>query len=418
MGFSFTSSPIITNSGKILVASLDYYVYLFDANGVLLWKFLSGNSIMTSPSITSSGNIVFACRDRKLYYLTDSPTAAPTAIPTLFPTAAPFLPPKLITVNDGQVLGVSAVIAFLLASVIYLIRSSLTPSSKTNFLSVFFGGGDHAEPKNDHDKLIKFRPLEILIPITLSLTAAGSNILQIYNFMTSGNASVKTLGGIMILARLLVACYGTVLLTLTLSRESFYKHLASIYLYNPFVWILIGFATLFDVSHLRFFPWRHSDFAERSRGFPTLSLFKWALLSSAANSLVQFSLSFAKGLTISSIVSFSLSLGSFLLAVSTAFLKLMAESIHAHDEGGDDQMRKTIAVLRAENERIRRHLEAEIETLRTQLELKEIKSGITKNPLNSRLSISMIYPNNDDIPEQNRLSRGKLEANGEPRPNS
>jgi hypothetical protein len=216
---------------------------------------------------------------------------------------------------------------------------------------------------------------------------------------------------------LLVACYGTVLLTLTLSRESFHKHIASIYLYNPFVWILIGFATLFDVSHLRFFPWRHSDFAERSRGFPTLSLFKWALLSSAPNSLIQFSLSSAKGLSVSSIVSFSLSLGSFLLAVSTAFLKLMAESIHAHDEGGDDQMRKTIAVLRAENERIR-HLEAEIETLRTQLELKEIKSGITKNPLNSRLSISMIYPNNDDIPEQNRLSLGKLEANGEQRPNS
>jgi hypothetical protein len=53
------------------------------------------------------------------------------------------------------------------------------------------------------------------------LTAAGSNILQIDNFMTSGNASDKTLGGIMIVARLLVGCHGTVLLMLTLSRESF-----------------------------------------------------------------------------------------------------------------------------------------------------------------------------------------------------
>jgi DNA mismatch repair ATPase MutS len=133
---------------------------------------------------------------------------------------------------------------------------------------------------------------------------------------------------------------------------------------------------------------------------------------------VQFSLSIAKGLSVSSIVSFSLSLGSFLLTVTTAFLKLVAENIHAHevvDEGGDDQMRKTIAVLRADNERIRQ-LEAKNERL--ELELKEIKNGITKNPLNSRLSISMIYPNNDDIPEQSRLSLGKLEANGESRPNS
>jgi pyruvate dehydrogenase E2 component (dihydrolipoamide acetyltransferase) len=80
-----------------------------------------------------------------------------------------------------------------------------------------------------------------------------------------------------------------------------------------------------------------------------------------------------------------------------------------------NQMRKTIAVLRADNERIRQ-LEAKNERL--ELELKEIKNGITKNPLNSRLSISMIYPNNDDIPEQSRLSLGKLEANGESRPNS
>jgi len=128
---------------------------------------------------------------------------------------------------------------------------------------------------------------------------------------------------------------------------------------------------------------------------------------------VQFSLSIANGLSISSIVSFSLSLGSFLLAIATAFLKLVAENIHSHeeaaDEGDEDQVLKTIAALRAENERIPK-LEAEVEKLRAQLaELKDVKGRgagaiSTKNPLNSRLSISTIYPDHrDEIPDQTRV---------------
>jgi hypothetical protein len=118
---------------------------------------------------------------------------------------------------------------------------------------------------------------------------------------------------------------------------------------------------------------------------------------------VQFSLSIAKGLSVSSIVSFSLSLGSFLLTMATAFMKLVAENIHAHevvDEGGDDRIRETISALKAENE-----------TLRAQLELKEIKGETTiKNPINSRLSISMVYPNHDEIPDKERESMEEMDA--------
>ena len=124
-------------------------------------------------------------------------------------------------------------------------------------------------------------------------------------------------------------------------------------------------------------------------------------MSSAANSLVQFSLSIAKGLTLSSIVSFSLSLGSFVLTLATAFMKLVAENIHEHevmDDASDDRIREMISALKAENEQLK-------------LELKEIKGEMTiKNPINSRLSISMVYPNHDDLPDKERKSIDEMDA--------
>ena len=61
-------------------------------------------------------------------------------------------------------------------------------------------------------------------------------------------------------------------------------------------------------------------------------------------------------------------------------------------------MRDTISALKAKNEQL-------------ELELKEIKGGTTiKNPINSRLSISMVYPNHDDIPEKERRSMDEMDA--------
>ena len=84
-------------------------------------------------------------------------------------------------------------------------------------------------------------------------------------------------------------------------------------------------------------------------------------------------------------------------------MKLVAEDIRAHevvDEESDDRIREANSVLKAE-----------IEKLRAQLELKEIKDETTiKNPINSRLSISMVYPNHDDIPEKERTSKEEMDA--------
>ena len=136
----------------------------------------------------------------------------------------------------------------------------------------------------------------------------------------------------------------------------------------------MALVSLVDPTHLRFFPWKQSEFAERSRGFPTLQFFKLAMGCTAFNALVQLSVSAAKGLSFSAIASLSLSLILFVSTVFTIVVKLVAEKIYQHDlsqqsepssmESATQQLAERdvkiserdakIAALEAENAQLRR----------------------------------------------------------------
>lgn len=314
------ASPILTADGLVLVANIGGVISLF------------GNAPSAAP--------------------TPAPTSNPSLHPTLFPSAAPFQPPPpavLITVNDGQILAASCVSSLALALAIVMLRGgfslaflapvwrllSLVVGSKASARSS--SAGKSQEAKEAKPRLVQFGLLEIIIPVTLTLAAAASNILQVSHFLIAGSShpNQQIFAWIMVGGRVCVAVQAVCVLTLSFSRESYTQYIAAIYLHSPLVWILISLATMCDVSHVRFLPWRHSAFADRSRGFPTPALFKWSLLSSSLNSLLQLSLSVARGLaSTASLASFLLSLASFLFTLATAALRLQAERIHDREVQG------------------------------------------------------------------------------------
>jgi hypothetical protein len=102
-------------------------------------------------------------------------------------------------------------------------------------------------------------------------------------------------------------------------------------LHKGLLWVLVAFAALLDPTHLRYFPWKNSEFSERSRGFPTLHFFKVAMGCTAANSLMQLSVSVVKGVSFSAIASLALNLVLFVSTIFTIVVKLVAEKIHEHD---------------------------------------------------------------------------------------
>ena len=178
--------------------------------------------------------------------------------------------------------------------------------------------------------VVAFKHFEFVIPFVLSISAAASNILQIRTYL--GSPTTTDIAAVMIASRVGVALYSALLLTLTLTRPSYSKHLVGTLLHKGFLWVLVAFAALLDPTHLRYFPWKCTDFAERSRGFPTLRFFKVAMGCTAANSLVQLSVSVVRGVqSFSSISSLVLSLGLFLSTMFTIVVKLVAEKIHEHD---------------------------------------------------------------------------------------
>lgn len=352
-----SSSATITGDDYILYGAHDDHVHCLDAQGRPVWNMSLTHTPYASPILTADGLVLVANIGGVISLLGNAPSAAPTPAPTsnpslhptLFPSAAPFQPPPpaaLITVNDGQILAASCVSSLALAVAIVLLRGgfslaflapvwrllSLKASARSS------SAGKSQEAKEAKPRLIQFGPLEIIIPVTLTLAAAASNILQVSHFLIAGSShpNQQIFAWIMVGGRVCVAVQAVVLLTLSFSRESYTQYIAAIYLHSPLVWILISLATMCDVSHVRFLPWRHSAFADRSRGFPTPALFKWSLLSSSLNSLLQLSLSVARGLaSTASLASFLLSLASFLFTLATAALRLQAERIHDREVQGD-----------------------------------------------------------------------------------
>jgi len=226
-------------------------------------------------------------------------------------TAVSSVASLLASALSAQVaLGAVAAVSVLYAAGVYVLRSGL-------------------QSKGGEEALVAFKHFEFFFSICVSITAATSNILQIRSALASPDS--VGVAAVMIVSRLGVAVYAAVLLVLSLTRPSLNKLLVATMLHKGTLWVLVALVSLLDPTHLRFFPWKHSEFAERSRGFPTLQFFKLAMGCTAFNALVQLSVSAAKGLSFSAIASLSLSLILFVSTVFTIVVKLVAEKIYQHE---------------------------------------------------------------------------------------
>lgn len=386
------SSPIFSLDGDVLVSGGDdKKIWCLTPSGAVRWQYSVGGDTQSSPVITESGNVVFGSYDQKLWVLGESPTSLPTLAPTtspptVSPSLSPTKPAKIIIFGDRVVLGASSVVAVLLAVFVFVQRSLITNSSQlaeivqslrlsipwaSQATEALGGGGVSTDESRDSNKMMpdnsglcSLGAVEVLLPVTLSVIAAASNLLQIYDYLTAarGSATQTDLGFFMMATRVCVVLHSSALLVLTFNREAWSMRLVPKHLHKATLWVVVGAITLVDASHIRLLPWRRSEFVDRSRGFPTFFLFKSCLLSSALSSLVQFSLSLARGVTASSLASFTLSLASFLLAITTAAVKLIAEKIQEHDESmqaeqgqlraANDALQARVAELEAENARL------------------------------------------------------------------
>ena len=216
--------------------------------------------------------------------------------------------------------------------------------------------------KKDTDEMedmVAFSPSEVMISITLSVFAACSNFLQITQyFKTPG----QNLGSYMLLARVLVVLYTAYMLQLIFRNDALKQKLAGLHLYKVTLWIVISLVAMVDSTHLRLFPWKATEFAKRSGGYPNLRLFRMGLSCTAMSGLAQLSLSAINGFPdISSIVSFSMSATSFCMTVITIVMKLTAENVHLHDQESQEEgealraLEEKVALLTRENQMLRAH---------------------------------------------------------------
>lgn len=450
------SSPIFSLSGDVIVGSNDGRIYSLSGSGEVNWRLTTKGPIQSSPIISASGNVICGSSDKSLWIFGESPTASPTAspttgLPTLSPTLSPTAPARLVVFGDRVVLGASASIAAIMALWVLMRRDALTGQgsrvaavlqcmSRTTQSGIIEGSGtgtadvkqaeqpdeqcgksQRGNQKDEEDEggesdteggtLVPFGALEVLFPITLSLSTAASNMVQIHSYLSNSDGGGQaTFAAVMIAARVCVALHSITLLYLTFHRKQWSQQLVPALLHHATLWVVIGIMTIVDASHIRFLPWRGSGFAERSRGFPTHFLFKSCLLSSALSSLFQLSMSLARGVTLSSVVSFVLSLASFLLTVATAFIKLSAESMHAQSMSRKAE-KGSLQVQTAALEAKVATLEAHNLLLRAALQQHGIPvpppdTRSVSNPLrfgrrSTRLELSTIYDASfsDSIPE-------------------
>src|SRR5262245_66058983 len=66
-GDAIISSPAIGRDGTIYVGSADRNLYAFNPNGTLKWRFETAGAVHSSPAIGSDGTIYVGSRDERLY---------------------------------------------------------------------------------------------------------------------------------------------------------------------------------------------------------------------------------------------------------------------------------------------------------------------------------------------------------------
>jgi outer membrane protein assembly factor BamB len=66
-GFQLFSSPAVEPSGTIYVGSTDGILYAVAPNGIIEWRYETGDQIVASPAIGSDGTIYVGSSDRQLY---------------------------------------------------------------------------------------------------------------------------------------------------------------------------------------------------------------------------------------------------------------------------------------------------------------------------------------------------------------
>lgn len=244
-----------------------------------------------------------------------SPANLALGVPTFFPTS-PVFEPLLLNVGAQIILGAALSLAVVVTAAVWWLRSGVQLQCDQDEAS---------------EKIVTFQAYEFVLPLTVAITAAASNAVQVYKFYNDPKTVV--LAAVMMASRSLAAAYAMVLIWAMLERKSLRHRLAATLLDNSlFVWLLIGFVTMLDPINLRFFPWRRAPFAIRSRGFPTKALFKLCNLCNlctACNALVQFCVSAFAQASFSSIASLVLSLLLFVSTLFTVSVRMTAEKVRA-----------------------------------------------------------------------------------------
>ena len=246
-----------------------------------------------------------------------------------------------------------------------------------------------------------------MLTLPLSFVSGFANMLLVPLYISNGEVALASI--------IIVVRIGVVSISAFLLYRAFTKPLVSSIvrhqLHSTTIWIVACIFMIFDSSMIRLLPFKATGFAERSRGFPSMKVFKIAMYAHLFSSLASVILSGVGLVTNSSgfnVGSLVLSMLSFLMTLFIFLIKTIAERIDKHDvliitsQALDDAITKAVAMnlpvknnndtsrgsfgiaskdLKEQNEKHSRQIEMILkmqqdQELRTRLDMEDLKQSM------------------------------------------
>ena len=174
--------------------------------------------------------------------------------------------------------------------------------------------------------IVPLSSIDIVFSCTMAVLQVVSNVTLVADAPQSESDVALVC---IVLVRLIMVSVTVSVVFRALYQISLSRFVVGACFHNATVWVAIAALALLDPSILRFFCWKHSEFAKRSGGFPTMGVFYLTLASTAASSLIMTILSAAEYLeSYQGQTSLVVSSVSFVTAIITIVFRLRAEKIH------------------------------------------------------------------------------------------
>lgn len=237
--------------------------------------------------------------------------------------------------------------------------------------------------------IVPLSSMDIITSTILAIMQALSSVMQLVEIPQSRTNEALIC---FVLIRLMMASVTLYIVFSALYRKSLSRFVVGACFHNATVWVAVSALALLDPSTIRFFCWKHSEFAKRSGGFPTIGVFYATLFSASLSALIMTILSATEYLhSYQGQASLLASMLAFVVSMATFIFRLRAENIHKiqvyivdseglivvredgvfennrrieDSEKALEATKKELARLRAENEREMRDKEQEIRELR------------------------------------------------------